>query len=189
VINQHGNVRTIIPDVTAHFEDEMIILEKWIPNKPISAIYWDGEKERYYGKRFLLENPEKDEVFISEHENSQLEIVSTDYRPVAEMVFYKERGKDQKENEVVSMEDFISIKGVKAQGNQFYAGKLKQVNWLESLPYEAPVAVPKEEIEVVDDITVTNESKPASETKGSSKSSDDDKEPPKLDDEGQALLF
>ena len=87
------------------------------------------------------------------------------------------------------MEEFISVKGVKAQGNQFYSGKLKQVNWLESLPYEAPVAVPKEELEVIDDITVTNASKATTETKASEKPSDDDSEPPKLDDEGQALLF
>lgn len=192
VINQHGNVRTIIPDVTAHFDDEMIILEKWIPNKPISAIYWDGEKERYYGKRFLIENPEKEDTFISEHENSQLEIVSTDYRPVAEMIFYKERGKDQKENEAVSMEDFISVKGLKAQGNQFYAGKLKQINWLDSLPYEAPTEVPKEELEVIDDITITKDATEVSDKVTPSTSvgsDDDDTEPPKLDDEGQALLF
>ncbi len=34
----------------------MIVLEKWIPNKPISAIYFDGEKEKHYVKRFLIEN-------------------------------------------------------------------------------------------------------------------------------------
>ena len=56
----------------------MIVLEKWIPEKPISAIYYDGEKERYYVKRFLIENENKEEIFISEHQKSQLEIVSTD---------------------------------------------------------------------------------------------------------------
>ena len=136
IINQHGNARTIIPEVTAHFDNEMVILEKWEPTKPITAIYWDGDKERYYGKRFLIENPDKDETFISEHSESQLELVSTDYKPVVEMVFYKARGKDQKPNTEVSMEDFISVKGIKAQGNLFYGEKLKQLNWLESIPYE-----------------------------------------------------
>ena len=187
VINQYGNVRTIIPDVTLHFEDEMIILEKWVPEKPISAIYWDGDKQRYYGKRFLIENPDKEEIFISDHEDSQLELVSTDYRPVAEMVFYKERGKDQKENESVSMEDFIAIKGLKAQGNQFYSGKLKQLNWLPSLPYDPPQPTPKEELEVVDDETVTAETEVKDQKKNTS--NNNDKEPPKLDEEGQALLF
>src|SRR5690606_23987610 len=56
VINQSGTVKTIIPELTAHFDDDMIVLEKWIPKKPISAIYYDGEKERYFVKRFLIEN-------------------------------------------------------------------------------------------------------------------------------------
>ncbi|HEY0046951.1 MAG TPA: DNA gyrase/topoisomerase IV subunit A, partial [Flavobacterium sp.] len=48
VVNQSGKIKTIIPEITTHFDPDMIILEKWVPNKPISAIYYDGEKERYY---------------------------------------------------------------------------------------------------------------------------------------------
>lgn len=193
VINQHGNARTIIPEVTVHFDSDMIVLEKWEPPKPITAIYWDGEKERYYGKRFLIENPEKDEVFISEHPESQLELVSTDYRPVAEMVFYKARGKDQKPNEQVSMEDFIAVKGIKALGNQFYGEKLKQLNWLEPLPYEAPQPPEKEELEVIDEQTVAppTESNTPSDTANPKPSQEP--LPPKEDsdttDDGQTTLF
>src|SRR5690606_33336890 len=97
VINQSGTVKTIIPELTAHFDDDMIVLEKWIPKKPISAIYYDGEKERYFVKRFLIENENKEETFISEHPNSQLELVSTDWKPMAEVEFTKERNKDRKD--------------------------------------------------------------------------------------------
>ena len=55
----------------------------------VSVIYYDGEKERYYVKRFLIETEEKEEVFISEHSKSQLEIIVVDYRPVAEVIFSK----------------------------------------------------------------------------------------------------
>ena len=89
VIKQSGVAKTIIPEITTHFESDMIVLEKWIPKKPISAIYYDGDKERYYVKRFLIENEGKEEFFISEHPNSQLEIVTTDWRPVAEVEFTK----------------------------------------------------------------------------------------------------
>lgn len=188
IINQHGNVRTIIPDVTAHFDSEMIVLEKWEPSKPITAIYWDGEKERYYGKRFVIENPEKEETFISEHDQSQLELVSTDHRPVAELVFYKERGKDQKENESVSMEDFIAVKGINAQGNQLFAQKLKQLNWLEPLPYEAPFETPMEEMEVVDEETVSSDLDAKDVKKHSEKEALTPKgKPPREDD--QITLF
>lgn len=153
IINQSGKLKTIIPELTTHFEEDMVVLEKWIPKKPISAIYFDGEKERYYVKRFLIENENKEEVFISEHPNSQLEIVSTDYRPVAEIVFAKVKGV-QKENQTIDLEQFIAVKGIKALGNQLTTDKLKQVNLLESLPYEPPVEEIPEEIEVKEEENV-----------------------------------
>ena len=144
IITQSGKVKAVKPDLAMHFEDDMIVLEKWKPNKPISAIYFDGEKERYYVKRFLIETTDKEEVFISEHPKSQLEIIATDYRPVAEVQFSK-RSLD---NEEVNFEEFISVKGIKAQGNQLTTDKIKQVNLLEALPFEEEAEVSVEDIEV-----------------------------------------
>ncbi|RZJ72269.1 DNA gyrase/topoisomerase IV subunit A [Flavobacterium sp.] len=138
VISSTGKLKVIIPDLSTHFEQDMIILEKWIPKKPVSAIYYDGEKERYFVKRFLVDNENKEDVFITEHEKSQLEIVSTDYRPVAEIIFAKVKGV-QKENQTIDIESFIAVKGFKALGNQLTSDKIKQVNMLESLPYDEPV--------------------------------------------------
>jgi topoisomerase-4 subunit A len=152
IINQSGKLKTIIPELTTHFEEDMVVLEKWHPKKPVSAIYYDGEKERYYVKRFLVENENKEEIFITEHEKSQLEIVSTDWRPVAEIIFNKVKGV-QKENQTIDLEQFITIKGIKAIGNQLTTDKLKQVNLLESLPYEEPVEVIPEELEVIENGT------------------------------------
>ncbi|WP_035336756.1 DNA gyrase/topoisomerase IV subunit A [Dokdonia sp. PRO95] len=184
IINQHGNVRTIIPEVTHHFDEDMIVLEKWNPQKPITAIYWDGNKDRYYGKRFLIDSPDKEETFISDHENSVLELVSTDWRPVAEMIFYKQRGKDAKENEIVSMEDFIAVKGISALGNTFYTEKLKGLNWMESLPYEENIEEEKENNEVIgedEDAQEDSSTQPIKKAE-TEKSSDDD-------DESQTSLF
>jgi topoisomerase-4 subunit A len=147
VISQTGKLKVIIPDLSTHFDEDMVVLEKWHPKKPVSAIYYDGEKERYYVKRFLVETEGKEEIFITEHPKSQLEIVSTDYRPMAELVFTKVKG-IQKENQMVDIENFIAVKGFKALGNQLTTDKLKQVNLLESLPYEAPEEVVPEELEV-----------------------------------------
>ena len=150
IINQTGKLKTIIPELTTHFDEDMIVLEKWNPKKPISCIYYDGEKERYFIKRFLVENENKEEIFITEHEKSQLEIVSTDWRPVAEVIFAKVKGV-QKDNQTIDMEQFITIKGIKALGNQLTADKLKQVNLLEPQPYEEPE-------EIVEELETTDES-------------------------------
>jgi topoisomerase-4 subunit A len=156
IVHQSGKAKAITPNLASHFEDDMIVLEKWKPNKPVSAIYFDGDKERYYVKRFLIENVDKEEVFISEHPKSKLEIIATDYRPIAEVIFSKR----SLENVKINFEEFIAVKGIKAQGNQFTTDKIKQVNLLKSLPFEEPEEVASEEIEVVEEEVISQETAP-----------------------------
>jgi topoisomerase-4 subunit A len=152
IIQQSGKIKVITPELSTHFDSDMVVLEKWTPKKPISAIYYDGEKQRYYIKRFLVETENKEELIITEHPNSQLEIVSTDYRPVVELVFPKIKG-IQKEAITVNIEDFIAVKGFKALGNQLTTDKIKQVNMLESLPYDPPQEIVLERRSTKDDST------------------------------------
>jgi topoisomerase-4 subunit A len=181
IANQSGKIKAVTPDLQMHFEDDMIVLEKWKPNKPIAVLYYDGEKERYYIKRFLIETEDKEEVFISDHSKSQLEIIVVDYRPIAEVVFSKR----SLENKEVNFEEFIAIKGIKAQGNQLTADKIKQVNLLASLPYDEPEDPEVEEVEVVEE-EVIKHSETIQET-------DDEKTPSKEDEntseDGQITLF
>ena len=159
VISQKGVAKTFLPVLTSRFDDDMVVLEKWIPEKPISAIYWEGEKERYYVKRFLIENENKEEMFISEHPKSYLELVATDWRPVIEIEFPKPRGKDPKESETVDLENFIAVKGIKALGNQLITEKVKNINILEPLPFEPIVPEKPEDIEVVDEESLDSKEK------------------------------
>ena len=157
IISQTGIIKTIIPDVSSHFSDDMVVLEKWIPNKPISVVYFDGAKEKYFIKRFLIENENREEVFITSHKSSRLEIISTDWRPVIDITFAKERGKERRPNKIISVEEFINIKGISAQGNQLSKYKVNQIDLSESLPYEAPKTIPADDIEVVDEEEVNIE--------------------------------
>jgi topoisomerase-4 subunit A len=151
VIDQKGIVKTIPPDMLTRFNDDMIVLEKWNPEKPISVVHYVGDKERFYLKRFLIENPNREEVVIDEDPKSYLELVSTDWRPRLEIEFVRPRGKDPKPNLEVNVEDFIAIKGIKALGNQLTPEKVKNINTMEPLPFEEPEEQKTEEIEVVDE--------------------------------------
>jgi topoisomerase-4 subunit A len=163
IIRQNGMLKTISPEITTRFTEDMIVLEKWLPKKPISAIYFDGKKEKYFLKRFLIENENKEEVFISLNKNSFLEIVCTDWKPVIELVYNKERNKEQRSNTSIDIEKFISIKGIKAQGNQLTGHKVKQINILESKEYVPPVEVSANEIEVIDENEIIEEVNDSSE--------------------------
>ncbi|WP_084273351.1 DNA gyrase/topoisomerase IV subunit A [Maribacter antarcticus] len=189
IINQKGVVKTILPVLTSHFDDDMIVLEKWNPNKPISAIYWEGEKERFYVKRFLIESENREDLFISEHSKSYLELVSTDWRPMIELEFPKPRGKDPKENQPIAVEDFISIKGIKALGNQLTSEKVKNINTLDALPYEeAPVEEAKD-MEVVDEENVSAGKSDAPKDKDVKDSTSENKADTDDDGEAQITLF
>ena len=165
VITQSGIAKTIIPEITAHFEEDMIVLEKWVPNKPISAIYFDGAKEKYYVKRFMIENENREDVFISDHASSTLELVSTDWRPVVKLSFAKDRGKARREDQTIDIEQFISVKGVSALGNQLTKLKINQIDLMEPLPFEEPKETPADDIQVVDEEIITKtETNPSLET-------------------------
>ncbi|MBT9190499.1 DNA gyrase/topoisomerase IV subunit A [Zobellia russellii] len=154
IVNQSGLVKTVIPELTLHFDEDVVVLEKWIPKKPLSVVYWEGEKELYYVKRFLIENPDKEENVLTDHPKSQIEIISTDHRPMIEVVFAKKRGQDRKDNWELSLEEFISVKGIGAMGNQLTKEKVLEINMLEPLPYEEPEPQKTEDIEVVDEQNV-----------------------------------
>ena len=194
IIDQNGIVKTVVPEITLHFNDAMIVLEKWDPKKPISVIYWEGEKELFYVKRFLIENPDKEEKVISDHSKSYLETVFTDYRPVVELVFAKKRGKERQENIEVKLENFISIKGISALGNQLTKDKLIEINPKKPLRYEPIEETPLEELEVIEEINVIvpdkkNQNTIASPEDSSGNLQKDNFVDPEIDDEGQTLLF
>jgi topoisomerase-4 subunit A len=158
IATQSGLIKTAIPDLNMHFPEDMVILEQWEPKKPISVVYYDGIKDRYFGKRFLIEAPDKEEDFVKQGNKINLELISTDWRPVIELEFVKPRGKDPKPSQKIIFEEFISVKGIKAMGNQVSSEKIKNINSLESLNY-TPDTVPDqtEDIVVEDPQTLEND--------------------------------
>ena len=74
--------------------------------------------------------------------------MGNEWRPVLEIEFVKPRGADPLPNKVINVEEFISVKGYKAMGNQLSDKKIKSIRLKESLPYEVEAEEAIEEIEV-----------------------------------------
>ena len=155
IILQNGILKTIKPDVNMHFPDNMVSLEKWIPEKPISAVYYNGIKERYFVKRFLAGQQNNDQKFIPDGSKIQLEIISTDWKPVIELSFSK-TAKTGRENEIKNIEDLISIKGIKAIGNQLSSFKIKNIDQLDPIEYLPAEMQTLSELEVESDEILVN---------------------------------
>lgn len=135
----------VIPDLSLHFDESMILIEKWIPNKPITAVYFDNEKERYFIKRFLIESEVKEDSFIKPE--GELIFLNTNWRPLLQVEFVKPRDKKSLPPLEINAEEFIAVKGFKALGNQLTQDKIKKIELKEALAYDEEENI-LEEIEV-----------------------------------------
>ena len=155
-INDDGIIELKSFDISTHFDDNMIIIEKHNPKKPISAVYFDGKKNNFFVKRFLIENLNQKFKFISNNKSSSLEIVSTDWKPRIEIIFKKEKGKDRKK-EIINLEEFISIKGPKSFGNRLSSNKINSIKLIEPLEYIEIENESSKEINLDIPLTITND--------------------------------
>ena len=146
VATQQGTVRVVTPELSLHFDDSVSHIEKWIPEKPITAVHFDSVKERYFLKRFCVETEDKEDSYIKE--GGAHIFTSFDGRPVLSVEFEKLRGKVQSDNLIVNAEEFISVKGFKAIGNQLSDKKIKKITLNKALPYELPKEQELNDIEV-----------------------------------------
>lgn len=159
-VNQNGEYRLTGYDVSTHFDENMVHLEKFNPKKIITAVYYDGEKKEYVLKRFYPELTDKKVNFISEAPGSYLEVVSTDMYPMLELKFAKSKDKELKPEEI-NVHDFETVKNLKAKGKRLTANKIKEINLLESLP--ASEDYPKDEVEEEQSLLLPSEEKPSVE--------------------------
>ena len=146
IISDKAESKTVTPQMELHFSQVPMILERWVKAKPITAVYFDQEKERYFVKRFVIENETTEDVFIKE--DATLIFVCTEWRPVIEIEFAKPRGAASLPNKVINIEDFIGVKGYKALGNQLTDKKIKNITLKESLPYDIPEQPKLDQVEV-----------------------------------------
>jgi len=136
-VSQTGNYKLLNYSLSNHFEEDMVLLEKYNPKKPLTIVYWDGDKMQFNVKRFLIEETDRQVLFITEHEDSYLELISSDWKPVIEVVYSKVKGKERAP-EKHEVEDLITVKGIKALGNRLTKDKVKMINLLEPIPVEEP---------------------------------------------------
>ena len=151
-INSQGEAKLVSFDLMNRFDDDYLILEKWNPEQPITCIYFDGEKDKYFVKRFLLEATSNvQSFFTNDHPKSFLEFVTTHSGAIAEIVFPKIKDK-QKDPETVDLDEFIAVKGIKAIGNQLTKDKEKTINITIPEPPEMIEEEPEQEERGEDDV-------------------------------------
>lgn len=125
-------------DLSNHFDDGILIIEKFNPRKVLTAVYFDAEQSYYYVKRFAIEDVQNRKVgFIGEFAENKLISTTWAGHPRLELNF---GGKNEgREPEIIDVDEFIGVKSFKAKGKRLSIYEISQVKELE------PV-IPDEEI-------------------------------------------
>jgi topoisomerase-4 subunit A len=116
VVTRNGWFRTTGFDLSQHYEDNILLIEKFSPGRVFSAIYWESEQGFYYLKRFSFEETERLQCFTHDNPDSKLVSLTEVEYPRFEIRF---GGKHQaRETEIIEVAEFIAVKGYKAKGKR-----------------------------------------------------------------------
>jgi topoisomerase-4 subunit A len=164
IISEDGTLKTTTPELSTQFKGVPIVIERWIKRKPITLVYYDEDKKEYFIKRFLIENQNKELSYLKNE--GKLIFVSTEWRPVINIQFKKNKGEESNQEKMINVEEFIDVKGFKASGNRLFTEKkysnrkINKISLLESLPYEHDMEVKEiNRLEVNEYKTVTKSNK------------------------------
>jgi topoisomerase-4 subunit A len=158
-VMQNGEYKLLGFGVSTKFDDDMVLIEKWNPEKPLTAIYYDEGKKVYMIKRFLAEKNSNAVLFIPEGEEYRLELVVSDWKPNIQLNFRKKSGEEEAESDIIDVFDFIGVKGLKAKGNLLTKDTVNSIDQLVPTSYEPPTADLKE-IETTESEGEENKSEP-----------------------------
>jgi topoisomerase-4 subunit A len=133
-------------DLSNHFEDDLLIIEKHRADKPISLIYKDKTTKQHLLKRFLIEEIMDKKVFFMEQEN-ELVYITNDRLPMVELYLQDTKKGKEIENEIINLAEFMDIIRYRAKGKKLSKYNVKRVKVLEPLPYQEEIEEEPEEVE------------------------------------------
>ena len=132
---QDGTYYTTSYDLSNRYQGDIILIEKLVPGKTFTAIYFDGQQKCFYVKRFSFDLSDNTPVsFISAGKGSYLVAISQDKYPQIEITF---GGKyEHRTPELIDAEEFIGKKGLQAKGKKLSQYDVKEARFTEPLDKE-----------------------------------------------------
>jgi len=118
-------------DLSTHFDNQIVRIEKYNPDKVYTLIHRDGKSGFYYVKRFLLENTAigKRSTLINEEPGSKMILTTNASVPIVKIDITKGKAKTPESYEE-NLAEFIDVKGMKAQGNRLSSHDVVKVELL-----------------------------------------------------------
>jgi len=128
----NGTYRITGFELGQHFEEKPLLLRKIKEGLVISAVFHDAESGFAYLKRFEPEPNGKSTVFIGDHPDNKLLLISDEPYPRLK-VDLKATARKTETVEEIDVESFIGVKGYKAKGKRVSQGEIAAMEWIEPL--------------------------------------------------------
>ena len=138
---QDGYYKITVFDTATHFDDNLLWIEKFNPNKPITLIYHDGVKKKYFIKRTIPEFSPKRVDLIEKEQKQELKLLSINYLPQIE-VTYTEKNKKDKLTDTLIAAEYVEVMRIKAKGKSLNFDNIVSLKELDPLPYSEPEPEP-----------------------------------------------
>ncbi len=130
VISKNGEFQLYNYDLSNHFSQDILLIEKFNPKKVLSVVYFDAEQQFYYVKRFEIDEPEGKQVrFIGDHPDNKLLSITWVHYPRLEITFGGKN--EERENEIIEVAEFIGVKSWKAKGKRLTNYEVQNITEIE----------------------------------------------------------
>ena len=161
VVLNNGDFYMTNFDLSNHYEQNILVIEKYQPGKTWTAIVYDADQKYYYLKRFLMEASARKQSFLGENPKNRLMLLTDEAYPRVEVVF---GGHDSfREALVIDVDEFTVVRGFKAKGRRVSSYEIASFNELE--PNRLPETTsPESESEASSQVEETDEEEPQSHT-------------------------
>ncbi|MBN1113112.1 MAG: DNA gyrase/topoisomerase IV subunit A [Bacteroidales bacterium] len=134
VLTKEGQYRTTNFDLSNHFEDNLMVITKLDISKNYAAIFFDADQKYYYLKRFQFDNQPKLSSFIGDNPESKLYKLINNEK--SQIVINFGGANEGRENELVDVESFIAVKGIKARGKRLTTYEINKFEVIEPILQE-----------------------------------------------------
>jgi topoisomerase-4 subunit A len=143
VILDNGDFYLTNFDLNNHYEDNILRLEKYQPDKVWTAILFDADQQGYpYLKRFLMDASKRKQNWLSENINSRLVLLTDQVYPRIKVTFgCNDAFRDPME---IEAEDFVGVKGYKARGKRLTTYAIATIEEIEPTRFPEKPAEPEE---------------------------------------------
>ena len=140
-----GQYRLTSFDLSTHFDEDMVLIQKFDPERIYTIVYQENETNHYYVKRFHAELTEKKVEYVEDKD--KVVLFTFDQFPMLHLEYDMTKKTKGLETEDIAVHDFIGVKGYKAKGKRLTVHILQEIAWLEPMLPPEPLEIEETESE------------------------------------------